>query len=568
MRTSATHQDHIVEASALAFAVLGLACAPASQTCEDSLDCARGEVCLAQVCTLDEESSPGLDPEERANLGEGLGAGNEPTDYGAVIDAFCGIEARQNGPDPAWTPGYEATYGYEYQCTELAFRFICQYFDMCTSKTQPFGNAKYWFDNTKGNPVLAQLTRYDNGGAEPPRPGDVLVSTSGGFGHVAVVKWIDQGFVYVLEQNAYQGSHRYAISESGGKYTMSAGWRGWMRAPGGPADCQEIPSTCGCEGTLDTTSIVDGKLSISGMVHCPAGIDKWSIAVQEEVVFSDFPTDQTIEFSELIDLSNFDFTTSNVAVGLWARPAGGDACLLDDEALVVEGDDCTATSNTQCAGNTVVHVDSCGELGEVAEVCSGDAVCVDVTPTSAECQIPLETCGNGNIDPGEQCDGSNLGGATCENQGYGTGVLACTACTFDASECVDLPNCSYSVSPESPNSSYTAPYTCPGGIVMPISGSLSNDGYLTVSSPGKPGDYGSGTYRVLVFDPNDPVGDQCKPWNVVKSTFALNSTANSITFPAFDSLLTCGSEKAYCIVKEDGGSIAHFCSGKLVADYQ
>src|SRR5262249_40447184 len=34
-------------------------------------------------------------------------------------------------------------------------------------------------------------------------------------------------------------------------------------------------------------------------------------------------------------------------------------------------------------------------------------------------------CGNGTIDAGEQCDGSNLNGATCQSQGFPTGTLAC-----------------------------------------------------------------------------------------------------------------------------------------------
>jgi len=46
-------------------------------------------------------------------------------------------------------------------------------------------------------------------------------------------------------------------------------------------------------------------------------------------------------------------------------------------------------------------------------------------------------CGNGTIDPGEQCDASALGGATCETQGFAKGTLACApSCTFDTAGCV------------------------------------------------------------------------------------------------------------------------------------
>lgn len=45
-------------------------------------------------------------------------------------------------------------------------------------------------------------------------------------------------------------------------------------------------------------------------------------------------------------------------------------------------------------------------------------------------------CGNGIIDPGEQCDGGNLGGQTCQSLGFGGGTLGCTnTCLFDTNSC-------------------------------------------------------------------------------------------------------------------------------------
>lgn len=49
------------------------------------------------------------------------------------------------------------------------------------------------------------------------------------------------------------------------------------------------------------------------------------------------------------------------------------------------------------------------------------------------------TCGNGQLDPGEDCDGSLLGGATCIDLGFTGGTLGCTAaCTFDTSACTGI----------------------------------------------------------------------------------------------------------------------------------
>ena len=44
-------------------------------------------------------------------------------------------------------------------------------------------------------------------------------------------------------------------------------------------------------------------------------------------------------------------------------------------------------------------------------------------------------CGNASIDPGEDCDGANLGGRTCITQGFKTGVLACKSCAIDTELC-------------------------------------------------------------------------------------------------------------------------------------
>lgn len=51
-------------------------------------------------------------------------------------------------------------------------------------------------------------------------------------------------------------------------------------------------------------------------------------------------------------------------------------------------------------------------------------------------------CGNGVIDPGESCDGAELGDATCEGQGYPGGTLACDAsCGLDISKCTGADLC-------------------------------------------------------------------------------------------------------------------------------
>ena len=55
-----------------------------------------------------------------------------------------------------------------------------------------------------------------------------------------------------------------------------------------------------------------------------------------------------------------------------------------------------------------------------------------------ECNAASE-CGNGIIEPGEQCDGADLDGANCTGLGFDQGDLACDAsCQLDTAACSDL----------------------------------------------------------------------------------------------------------------------------------
>lgn len=69
---------------------------------------------------------------------------------------------------------------------------------------------------------------------------------------------------------------------------------------------------------------------------------------------------------------------------------------------------------------------------------------VDVETSSSTIPVPpddsvpveMSVCGNGLIEGDEQCDGADLGGATCESLMEGTGVLLCSPeCLYDTSQC-------------------------------------------------------------------------------------------------------------------------------------
>ena len=106
--------------------------------------------------------------------------------------------------------------------------------------------------------------------------------------------------------------------------------------------------------------------------------------------------------------------------------------------------------------DTTKKKEGCGNgLLDLGEECDGsqlqNATCaslghynaVGVLHCSANCRYDLSDCGgrcgDGQVDiaDGENCDGTNLNGNTCQSLGYSGGSLACGAgCTYDVSGCV------------------------------------------------------------------------------------------------------------------------------------
>ena len=79
------------------------------------------------------------------------------------------------------------------------------------------------------------------------------------------------------------------------------------------------------------------------------------------------------------------------------------------------------TTHLECISNTCQAVSGAG-----FDACG---------PVGATCNVSL--CGNGVVDSGEECDGTNLSGQTCTGLGFGGGgVLSCNAsCRFNITRC-------------------------------------------------------------------------------------------------------------------------------------
>lgn len=103
--------------------------------------------------------------------------------------------------------------------------------------------------------------------------------------------------------------------------------------------------------------------------------------------------------------------------------------LIDAGDPDIDGDGVLERSD--CDGVAPDDDDCCNE----ANHCYGSAP--DIGPFEYGLDIPSDqTCGNGSREGTEQCDGSDLGGQTCQTRGYDSGTLRCSSsCTFDESEC-------------------------------------------------------------------------------------------------------------------------------------
>src|SRR4029077_2758412 len=92
---------------------------------------------------------------------------------------------------------------------------------------------------------------------------------------------------------------------------------------------------------------------------------------------------------------------------------------------------------------TIAACPACGNgLVESPEDCDGRGSCPVPTDICLPPGVPgactcRDTCGTvPGIQPGEDCDGTDLGGQTCTSLGFGGGTLACAAdCTFDTRGC-------------------------------------------------------------------------------------------------------------------------------------
>jgi hypothetical protein len=108
---------------------------------------------------------------------------------------------------------------------------------------------------------------------------------------------------------------------------------------------------------------------------------------------------------------------------------------------------CLTPPPATCGNGVVDDGETCDGDASVVGTCADLGWSGGTLHCSARCQVDtyfcFADCNDGVIQGAEQCDGTNLGGRTCEALGVSPGTLACALdCTFDVSGCgTPGPNC-------------------------------------------------------------------------------------------------------------------------------
>jgi hypothetical protein len=133
--------------------------------------------------------------------------------------------------------------------------------------------------------------------------------------------------------------------------------------------------------------------------------------------------DKQCEDDEVCDL---DSHSCVCAPGLMAC---GSQCIPDSEICAETCGDGELDPNEACDGANLGGLDCLSEGFDGGELgCSSDCSSIELGSCYG--------CGDGELNPGEECDGNQFGGESCVSLGWNEGNLVCTAgCTIDSSGC-------------------------------------------------------------------------------------------------------------------------------------
>lgn len=156
---------------------------------------------------------------------------------GIPLDSYKGVVVYNNGEDSEKVFGVNKSsdgyvYGYKWQCVEFVNRF---YHDVLGISISGGGNAKEYFDsNVKNGEINLErgLLQYINGEGDKPKLDDIIVYTNGKYGHVAIVCYVGEDYIEVIQQNIKDKTRvKLPLTRKDDKIVVDdgKGLAGWLR---------------------------------------------------------------------------------------------------------------------------------------------------------------------------------------------------------------------------------------------------------------------------------------------------------------------------------------------------
>ncbi|MGL5830643.1 MAG: hypothetical protein ACRCZE_00675, partial [Candidatus Altimarinota bacterium] len=172
--------------------------------------------------------------------------------------------------------------------------------------------------------------------------------------------------------------------------------------------------------------------SATNLVLAASAGDELYIPVQPFGTATQVPVPQGVDHREVIDNgNNYEFSSiGGVTLGVEGTIYSAD--WISESVVRFTCTEGLITLNVTSSGNPL-DFNINGTQGDLP---AGFTVDVDVMSGSIISGPDLLSCGDGNVDVGEECDGDEMNNQSCTTMGYDSGSISCNDdCTLNTSDC-------------------------------------------------------------------------------------------------------------------------------------